>query len=72
MARGHASPALSASVRAAKKKPPRPQEESTHEKIKTFKFMEILPLAKRTLDGTERDSFVAENRVDVANKGGIM
>lgn len=34
--------------------------------------MEILPLAKRTHDGTERDSFVAENRVNIANKGGIM
>lgn len=34
--------------------------------------MEILPAAKRTQDGTERDSLMAENRVNIANKGGIM
>lgn len=34
--------------------------------------MEILPLAKWTLDGTERDWFMAENRNEIANKGGIM
>lgn len=35
--------------------------------------MEILPVAKRTHEGAEKkDSFTAENRVNIANKGGIM